>query len=97
MRTEDREKLRLMIGQATGELTKGAQQYRELLQALQSLDRSLDETPTAEALQSTLQAFPPPTRPTRAGASATDGLKETKQLWQELNRIVKSRQGENAK
>jgi hypothetical protein len=97
MQNEERQKLRSLIANATEELTKSAQEYRQLLQELQSLNRSLDDFPPAEVLQSTLQAFPPPARPTRAGAPATDGLRETKLLWQELNRIVKSRQGENRK
>jgi ribosomal 50S subunit-associated protein YjgA (DUF615 family) len=93
MQTEEREKLRLLIANATQELTASAQQHSQLLQQLESLNHSLDTgTPTDDALRSSLQAFPARAQPMRAGAPATDGLKATRQLWQELNRIVKSRQ-----
>jgi hypothetical protein len=87
------ERLQTLVANATLELREGADDYCRLLTQLNLLQRSLgaNELPV-EVLRSVLRAFPAKLRPTRAGAPAGRGLKETRKLWAEVNRIVQSRQ-----
>jgi hypothetical protein len=97
-------RLRSLISNATEELRKEGGAYGSLLVQLEVLQRSFDATePSVELLSSTLRAFPAegafPAKEmrTRGGAPAGMGLRETRRLWEELNRIVEARQEPKAK
>jgi len=93
MQTTTHEKLRSLLASAKIELKKEADEYDALLNQLELLQRSLDANEASEeGLSAAMRAFPAKLRPMRAGAPAGEGLKETRKLWEELNRIVQSRQ-----
>ena len=97
MPTVSPEELRSSLAKAATELRKEASDYSRLLSQLEVLQNSLSaDEPPVELLRSTLRMFPAKVQPTRAGTPSGEGLKETRKLWEELNRIVESRQTKEA-
>jgi hypothetical protein len=85
-------KLRLLLANTEAELHKNSDKYSALMIQLAVLDRSLAAgNLDYELIKVTLAAFPARIKPSRAARPADETLKETKTLWEELNRIVVSR------
>jgi hypothetical protein len=97
MEASSHEKLRSLLSGARKELQKEADEHSAFLNQLELLQGSVDANEISnKLLESVLRAFPAKSKPMRAGAPAGDGLKDTRRLWEELNRIVKSRQREQS-
>lgn len=93
METTTHERLRSALASARIELQTEAHEYDGLLNQIELLQRSLDANEASEERVSALmRAFPAKLQPTRAGAPAGEGLKETRKLWDLLNHVIPSRQ-----
>jgi hypothetical protein len=89
--------LESLVVSARAELQKDGSDYGVLLHQLQLLAVSLNANEVPETqIESLWDALHAKLRPKRAGTPTAEGLKETRALWAELNRIVKSRKETNA-
>jgi len=85
-------KLALLLERTRIELQKETVEFRELLNKVMLLERSLKSGEvSSELIESTLDTFPPTLTPARAGTPTDDGRKVTRRLWDELNHLVESR------
>ena len=84
------ERLRVLIVNAKAELSKEGAIYGNLLANLDALLQASEagNDPSSELLKSTLRSIPR----TRGGAPAGPGGPDAQKLWEELNRIVDTRQ-----
>lgn len=93
MQEDDQSRVRKLLISARIELEKQPGRYRTLIEKLKALETSLGRADfDYDLLRSVLYSFPLELQPTRGVIPKNESKSDARLLWEELNRIVISRQ-----